>query len=117
MVAILAAVLDDPHPGPAQADRVPQILEGLGRHVGVTDDVVGLPDQFLATETGHLDEGIVGVGDPAIGIGVTDKDLAVGEKRLTLGHRLVVAHSPFSTICAAHGRIATARRAAPLPAV
>jgi hypothetical protein len=69
VVAVLAAVLDQAGPGPAPAHGLPQVLEGLGGHVGVADQVVGLTDQLMVLEAADLDEGAVAVGDDALGVG------------------------------------------------
>jgi len=39
----------------------------------VADDVVALADQFFFAEAGNLDEGIVGIGDDALQIGLRDQ--------------------------------------------
>ena len=92
VVAVLAAVLDHPAPGPARLDGRPQVLEGLRRHVRMPDHVVALADQFLPGEPADLDEGVVGMGDHPFQIRPRDDDLSLGVAMLDVGHRKISFH-------------------------
>ena len=75
MVAVLAAVLDDPHPALAGLEVLPHLLEHLWRHVRVTYKVVGTTDKFCLTEAAHGGEFGIAVSDLTGGIGCGNKAL------------------------------------------
>ncbi|MOA61950.1 hypothetical protein D3C78_1872220 [compost metagenome] len=58
-------------------NRAPHVLEGRGRHVGVTHQVVRLAHQFLVGVAADAHEGGVAMGDFALGIGRRDQQLTV----------------------------------------
>ncbi|EXJ10908.1 hypothetical protein D779_0356 [Imhoffiella purpurea] len=84
-IAVFAAILDDPGPGPTRLDGLPEILEGGGRHVRMPDQIVGRPDQLIQTEAADLDEVGVGVGDPSLEVGSRDDQLIVPHQMFRLG--------------------------------
>ena len=92
VVTVLAAVLDQARPGLAPADGAPQVLVGLGGHVGVADDVVGLADELVVAVAAHAHEGRVAVGDLAFGVGAGHQQLVAGIVEVLLGHRQIDAH-------------------------
>jgi hypothetical protein len=92
MVAGLAAVLDDAHPWLALLEGLPHMGKHRRRHVGVTHQVVRRAGQLFAGETADFDEGIVAVGDHALGVGGGDQPLLGRESPFSLGNRLVVTH-------------------------
>ena len=67
---VLAAVLDHAHPGALALQGVPEILEGFGRHIGVTHNIVCLANQLLAGESANRNKGRVRVGDPTFQVGL-----------------------------------------------
>jgi len=98
VIAVLAAVLDHPAPGPARLDGRPEILEGLGRHVGMPDQVVVLADQFVAGEAAQFDEGLVRIRDDPAQIGPRDDDPSPGIGMLDVGHRKIGFHGVSSFV-------------------
>src|SRR5690606_13554349 len=80
--AVLAAVLDVAVPRVAGLQTAPQVLEGLGWHVGVADEVVRLADHLLAGEAGQFDEQVVGLVDPSRQVGAAVDEPPVGDFRL-----------------------------------
>ncbi|MNH21161.1 hypothetical protein D3C79_809580 [compost metagenome] len=92
MITRLAAVLDDAHPRQALLERGPHVREHGRRHIRVTHQVVRRAHQLLAGEAADLDEGVVAVGDHALGISGRDQPLLSWESPFALGNRLVVTH-------------------------
>ncbi len=78
VVAVLAAVLDQPRPGLAAADGGPQVLEGRGGHVGMADEVVRLAHEFFMGIAAHPCERGIAVGDFTPGIGERHQQLIGG---------------------------------------
>lgn len=97
VVAVLAAVLDDPHPRAAGFEGGPHVGEHRRRDVGVTDQVVRRGHRLLAAEAADVDEGFVAVGDDAFEIGGGDQALFRRIDALVLGDGLIVAHGPSKT--------------------
>jgi hypothetical protein len=48
---------------------------------------VGLTDRFLLAEFCHPAEDIVGVGDPALEVGLADDDFLLAERLFAIGRR------------------------------
>ena len=92
VVAVLAPVLDVADPGAPSLEIVPEILEGLSRHVGVADDVVGFAQEFGLGKAADLEEIPVDVGDPALEVGLGNDQCVVPQGDFDGGDRLVVAH-------------------------
>jgi hypothetical protein len=92
MIAVLAAVLDQPGPGHAALDGGPHVGESLGRHVGMADQVLRRAQQFLFLETADLDEVGIDVGDVALEIGLGNDGLAIDEQAFLPCDRHVHAH-------------------------
>ena len=70
VVAILAAVFH--HTGPRQAglQHAPQIIEGLGRHVGMAHEIVRRSHQLFLGEAADFDEIRIDVSDAAFEVGL-----------------------------------------------
>ncbi|MCY1421456.1 hypothetical protein D9M71_371130 [compost metagenome] len=100
-VAVLAAVLDDPHPALAGLEVLPHLLEHHGGHVGMTDQVVRATDQFGLAETTHGGKFSVAIGDVAGDIGGRNEPLVISERLFDRGDRQVETHvkTPFEAIC------------------
>lgn len=64
----------------AGLDLLPEQAEHGAGHVGVTDDVVGSPDHLVLVVDGGAQEHVVGVGDPALQIGLRDDHLVAAER-------------------------------------
>ena len=56
VITVSAAVLHDTHPRLTRVDGIPHQLEDAGGHIRVTDNVMGLADQLITSETTHLDK-------------------------------------------------------------
>jgi hypothetical protein len=95
VIAVLAAILDDAAPGFALIDRVPEVLEDRRRHDGVADDVVVGAQQLFFSETADIDEGLVAIGDDALGVGGGDDDPGVRIVVFSLRDREVDLHGYF----------------------
>jgi len=94
-IPVLAAVLDQARPRNALLEGGPHVLERLGRHVGVTHDVVRLAQQLILGETADFHEVGVDVSDAALGVGHRHDGSGVAEQVFTLGNGLVDAHIVF----------------------
>ncbi|MNL44560.1 hypothetical protein D3C87_1671430 [compost metagenome] len=92
-ITILRAVFDNAHPGFALLDGVPHVNEYPGRHVGVSNQVMGLAHQFVVGETADGNKGLIAVGDPAIEIGRGDQSLFGGKYSFMLGYGQIHAHT------------------------
>ena len=92
MVAILAAVLHQARPGPPGLHGRPEVAEGLGRHVGMADQVVRPADQLLAAEAADRDEHVVAVQDPALQVSGGHQRAAFGEREFPLRDRQIRSH-------------------------
>ncbi|EXI70357.1 MAG: hypothetical protein AW07_04124 [Candidatus Accumulibacter sp. SK-11] len=90
--AVLAPVLDDRAPRTATLQLVPEVGEGLAGHVGVADDVVRLADHFLALEAADAGERFIGLDDHALEVGAGVDERVLGQHRLDIVHRQVLAH-------------------------
>ncbi|MOA01991.1 hypothetical protein D3C78_1214210 [compost metagenome] len=95
VIPVLAAVLDRAHPALLLAQVGPHVGEGLGRHVGVADQVVRRSLQLLQGEAGDLAELVVGIGDAALQIRGGDQVLVRRVEAFTLGNGLVDSHGGF----------------------
>ena len=93
VATVLAAVLDQPQPGLARPQGAPQILVGLRRHVRVTDDVMRLADQLFAGEAADLDEGGIGIENPAFGVSARDEVLILTQLGFHIVDGKVHSHS------------------------
>ncbi|MPN25442.1 hypothetical protein SDC9_172851 [bioreactor metagenome] len=89
VIAVLAAVLDQPVPRLAPFQRLPEVGKGRCRHFRMADDVVALAEQFAFGETGNGDEIGIDVGDDAAQVGLADDgrpfvhdDFAVGDRQI-----------------------------------
>ena len=92
-VAILAAVLHQPGPGPSGFQGAPQVGKGLFRHVRMTDQVMRFTDQLGLGEAAGLDEVVVDVGDPALEVRARDNVHAVAQQVFLVGNRQVGTHA------------------------
>ena len=100
MVAVLAAILDDPYPRLAGFQVGPHMSEDRWRNVRMAHEVVRCADQFLAGKTTDLDENIVAIGDDALEIGGRDQTLVRRKASFTLGYGLIVTHRRMSlSVC------------------
>ena len=95
VVTVLAAVLHQPRPGLAPPDGAPHVAVGLGRHVGVANDVMGLADQLLHTIATHAHESLVAVRNFALGVGTGDQQLFTRVVVVLLRDWQVDAHADF----------------------
>ncbi|MNV57042.1 hypothetical protein D3C71_1493550 [compost metagenome] len=95
MIAVLAAVLDQPRPRIAPTHGAPHVLVSLRRHVRVANDVVGLTNEFVVSESAHTHEGWVAMGDLALGVCARHKQLITGEIETLLCYRQIDAHGSF----------------------
>ena len=93
VVAILAAVLHHATPMLAAPDGGPHVLECLGRHVGVANQVVRLTQKLLAGKAADARKRLVAMGDNTLGIGGGNQHFTAGVVVFPLGNGLVVAHS------------------------
>jgi hypothetical protein len=92
VVAVLAAILDETHPRPSGFETPPQVVEGFGRHVGMTHQIVCLADQLVGLEAADPDEVLVDVRDDAFQVGARH-DQGVGiELNLTTSDGQIGAH-------------------------
>ena len=121
VATVLAAVLDQPQPGLARLQGAPQILVGLRRHVRVTDDVMRLADQLFAGEAADLDEGGIGIENPAFGVSARDEVLIltqlgfhIVDGRFTRTASLLLLHTEKSDSMTAARRARAMRRPVPV---
>ena len=56
VVTVLAPIFYQTHPGLAGFQMGPHVFVGGRRHIRMPDDVVGLADQLITSETTHLDK-------------------------------------------------------------
>ncbi|MEY9701774.1 hypothetical protein ABIF50_004205 [Bradyrhizobium diazoefficiens] len=91
-VAVLAAVLHRAEPRLAGLQRVPEIVERLRRHVGMTDDVVRLAHQLGRREAGGGEEILVEVGELALEVGPGDDQCLVTDRIFDISDRKILAH-------------------------
>src|SRR5690606_36454868 len=68
VTAVFLSVLDNASERLAFLDGRPKRFKQLFRHVGVTDDVMRLPDEFLFCKSRHLTELWIDVGDGSVQI-------------------------------------------------
>jgi hypothetical protein len=99
VVAVLAPVLHQARPGVAGGQGIPQVLEGLGRHVRVAHDVVGRAHQFRLAEAAGLDEVGVAEGDQPLGVGGGNDLDAVAQHEFAAGDGEVLAHEGLRCAC------------------
>ena len=85
MVAVLGQIDDVGEDLLACLDRVPQQLEDASGHLGMTDDIVRLSEEFFLRIDGHPLEDVVGVGDQPLPVRLADDDLVVAEIVLDAG--------------------------------
>ena len=78
VATVLAAVLDQPQPGLARLQGAPQISWPAAA-CPVTDDVMRLADQLFAGEAADLDEGGIGIENPAFGVRARDEVLILAQ--------------------------------------
>jgi hypothetical protein len=91
-VAVLAAVLDRTGPRLAGLQRLPEILEGLRRHVRMADDIVRLVDQLGLGKARRLDEFSVEKNQLALGVGLRDDQDVVTDRIFDIGDGKILAH-------------------------
>jgi hypothetical protein len=101
VIAVLAAVLDQPGPRLAVLERRPEIGERLHRHVRVAHDVLRRPDQLGFGKAADVDEVAVDVLDDTLEIGVRHDHRVFAEHLLDARHRHVHTHGCCSSICVA----------------
>lgn len=94
-LSVLAPVLDRAGPGLTCLERIPKILKGFRRHVGMPDDVVRLTDQLLLGKSGCLDELVVEVGQLSLEVRLGDDECFVRDRILDIGNRQILAHGLF----------------------
>ncbi|MCY1444593.1 hypothetical protein D3C76_1359410 [compost metagenome] len=63
-----------------------------GWHVGVSNQVMCLTDQFVVSETADVGEGVVAVSDAAVQVGRGDQSLVGGEGSFMLGNGQIHSH-------------------------
>jgi len=90
---VLAAILDVSTPGLACLECLPQICEGVGRHVGVSHKIVRRTKQFVPREAGQFDEEVIRGNDLAAQIGPAVDEAAFGDRGFYTGDRLIVSHA------------------------
>ena len=67
--AILAPVLDNAAPRQLSLEIAPQVGKSVFGHVRMANQVVGLPDQFLARKAADGAEGFIDLGDTPFQVG------------------------------------------------
>ena len=72
--------------------RVPQVLERLGRHIRMSDQVVIAPYQLAFAIAADRDESGVGIGDNALSIGLGHKDRVFRKRDFFVRHRFIDLH-------------------------
>jgi len=109
MVAILAAILDQAHPGAPGSDVAPHVDKDGRWHVGVAHDVVRLADQFGFAIATDLDEVRIDEDDAAIGIGAGNDQVIIPQRDFVLCDWPIEAHGKAypSTIRCRANRMAT----------
>ena len=106
VVSVLAAVFDQPAPRVACLDGIPQILEGLRRHVRMAQNVVVLPDQFIFRVAADANQIGVDVGDDAFEIGsgnngdfFTQHHFALSDGEIDFHGRIPLTETSMSSHC------------------
>src|SRR5690554_6692487 len=95
VVTILAPVLDHALPGMAMMQRLPEVSESFGRHIGVANDAVICTEKFIMVKTADFDEGCVGKGNSPLEIGARDQYMMLIQGVFPLRNRLIIAHSYY----------------------
>ena len=75
VVAVLGEVLDVRRDRTPRLEVVPEDLEDGARHVRMTHEVVGAPDELVAAVPGDADEDAVPAGDDALPVGRREEEL------------------------------------------
>lgn len=78
-ITIFAAVFNDADPWSTTADICPKVGKGDARHLGVTNDIVWLANEFGLTVATDLDEIGIDVDDAPRKIGARDDDLIIAQ--------------------------------------
>ena len=74
----------------------------------MADDVVWLPDHLLLGEAADVREGLVGLHDDALQVGLGVDELVFGQEGFDVGDWLVVAHGALLLILGLSGPLAAA---------
>src|SRR5690606_10380990 len=98
-VAVLGAVLDQATPGFAALGGSPQVGKRRRRHVRMANDVVRRAQQFFGAEAADLDEGSIGIDDPALEVGLGYDGPARLQKSFYLRDWQICSHSCPLTNC------------------
>ncbi len=92
VIAVVAAVFDDAHPGAPALEVGPHVSEDRSRCVGVAHHVVRAADQLFPGEATDVHKSVIAVSDDAFEVGGGDQPLGLGEGAFSLRDGLVVAH-------------------------
>ena len=109
VVAVFAAVFNDAVPRLARLHGIPQILESRRRHVGMTHQIVRLPDQLAFGKTADLDKLAVDIGHDTLGVGLRNDLGAVAQLMFDGCNGLVIPHGGAAPVNAVVGRPAPYR--------
>ena len=90
--AVFAPVFHQPCPGVAAPDGGPHVLVGLGRHVGVANQVVGLANQLVIGIAAGVHKRCIAVGDDALGVRAGNQHALRGVIVFIVRHRQVDSH-------------------------
>ncbi|MNJ65718.1 hypothetical protein D3C77_617480 [compost metagenome] len=91
-IAVLAAILDDAHPGPTVLEVPPHVAEDCLGHVRVAHQIMVAAQQLLAGVATDSRKFIVAVGDDATGIGGRDQALFGGEEAFAVRGKRSARH-------------------------
>ena len=93
ITTVLAAILDDAAPRLAASECRPHIAKRFGRHLGVTNNIVGLTDQLLSRKACRLYKIIIDIGNHAFAISPADDAGLRADYELLISHWLVDFHT------------------------
>jgi hypothetical protein len=92
MIAILTAVFDHPPPWLAGLNGFPQVSKSSGGHIGVSDNIMVLPEQLLFGESTDGQKCIIYIFNFAIQIGHRDQIFRAKETLFLLCDWLIIFH-------------------------
>ena len=92
IVAVLAAILDQPGPRATGFQCCPEIIEGLDRHVRMTHDIVRLANQLNFGKSRYRQEIFIDVGNLSLQISLGDDQVVVSQLDFFVGDGQIGSH-------------------------
>ena len=92
VIAVLSSILHRSRPWLTRFQRCPQIAKRLGRHVGMTHDVLRLAHELVMRKTAHLDKRVIAVSYSTFRIGRRNDRRTFWKWIFFLRNRKIYAH-------------------------